>query len=159
MLLSRVRGGGAANASLGWLLRPARPLPKSKSAIYRQTQAKSRKSYSPGYMEQSPSRGHEASSQCGLGVGSIKGLGKGGALSLVPIIQATTEEVHHVYYKPRHKPRLRWSNALLQGERGICLATLLQPKSPGTHCQGLVRGGTQQGKESAQKSNASSDRR
>jgi predicted ATPase len=36
-------------------------------------------------------------------------------LSLVLIAQATAEEVHRVYYKPRHKPRLRWSDALLQG--------------------------------------------
>ena len=46
---------------------------------------------------------------------ALQGLGKGGALSLVLIVQATAEEVHSSYYKPRHKPRLRWSDALLQG--------------------------------------------
>ena len=45
----------------------------------------------------------------------MQGLGKGGALSPVLIVQATAEEVHRVYFKPRHKPRFRWSDALLQG--------------------------------------------
>ena len=44
----------------------------------------------------------------------MKGLGKGGALSLVLIVQATAEKVNRAYYK-RHKPGLRWSGALLQG--------------------------------------------
>ena len=43
------------------------------------------------------------------------GLGKEGALPLVLIVQATAEEVHRAYKKPRHKPMLRWSDALLQG--------------------------------------------
>ena len=46
----------------------------------------------------------------------MQGLGKGGALSLILIVQATAEEVHRVYYKPRYKPRLRWNGALLQGQ-------------------------------------------
>ena len=40
---------------------------------------------------------------------------RGGALSLVLIVQATAEEVNRLYYKPRHKAGLRWSGALLQG--------------------------------------------
>ena len=31
----------------------------------------------------------------------MHGLGKGGALSLALIVQATAEEVHRIYYKPR----------------------------------------------------------
>ena len=46
---------------------------------------------------------------------AIHGLGKGGALSLAPIGKATAAEVHRLYYKPRHKPGLRWGDALLQG--------------------------------------------
>ena len=42
-------------------------------------------------------------------------LGKGGSLSLVLIAQAFAEEVHLLYYELRHKPRVRWSDALLQG--------------------------------------------
>ena len=38
---------------------------------------------------------------------AIEGLDMGGALSLVLIVQATAVEVHRVYSKPRHKPRLR----------------------------------------------------
>ena len=37
---------------------------------------------------------------------AIQGLGKGGALSPVLIVQATAEEVHLAYYKPRHKLEL-----------------------------------------------------
>jgi len=48
------------------------------------------------------------------------GLGKGGALSLVFIVQATAEEVLRVYFKLRHKPRLRWSDALQQGPAVGC---------------------------------------
>ena len=43
----------------------------------------------------------------------MQGLGMGGALSLVLIVQVTAEEVHRSYYKPRHKPRLRWSGKLI----------------------------------------------
>ena len=113
-------------------------------------ESKSRvKNHSPGYMEQAPSRGHEASPQSELGVrykrcssskelrglsvraqarrintspsfsvaffffsprsclpraarrgaargSAMQGLGKGGALSLVLIVQATAEEVNRV---------------------------------------------------------------
>ena len=48
----------------------------------------------------------------------MQGLGKGGALSLVLIVQATAEEVHRLYYELRHKPKLRWSDAFLQGPAG-----------------------------------------
>jgi hypothetical protein len=45
----------------------------------------------------------------------MNGLGKGGALSLVLIVQTTVEEVYRVYCKLRHKQMLRWSDAFLQG--------------------------------------------
>ena len=45
----------------------------------------------------------------------MQGPCKGGALSPVLIVQATSEEVHRVYYKPRHKPMLSWSGAFMQG--------------------------------------------
>ena len=45
----------------------------------------------------------------------MQGLGKGGALYLVRIDQATAEKVRHAYFKPRHKPMLRLSDALRQG--------------------------------------------
>ena len=45
----------------------------------------------------------------------MQGLGKGCALSTVLIVQATAEEVHRVYGKPRHTPRLRWNGAFLHG--------------------------------------------
>ena len=39
---------------------------------------------------------------------------RGGALSLVLIVQATAKR-NRAFFKPRDKPRLRWSDALLQG--------------------------------------------
>ena len=45
----------------------------------------------------------------------MQGIGKGGALFLVLIVQATAEEVHRISCKQIHKPRLSWSDALLQG--------------------------------------------
>ena len=48
-----------------------------------------------------------------------------------PIVQATAEELHRVYYKPRHKPRLRWSDALFRQnkERGITIYVVSFPES------------------------------
>ena len=52
------------------------------------------------------------------------GLGKGGgALSLDLIVEATGEEVNRVYYKPRHKPRLRRGGVPLQDPALWCLYT------------------------------------
>ena len=49
----------------------------------------------------------------GRGGSAMQGPGKGSALSLVHIAQATTEEVHHAHYEPRHAPGLRLSDAVL----------------------------------------------
>jgi len=46
---------------------------------------------------------------------AINGFGKGGDLSLVLIVQATAEEVHRSYHKPRHESELYSSGALFQG--------------------------------------------
>ena len=60
----------------------------------------------------------------------MQGLGKGGALSLFTIVQATAEEVHRVYYKPRHKPgyaeAMHYCKAPLWGRR-LDLDSLNQP--------------------------------
>ena len=37
---------------------------------------------------------------------AIQGLGKGGSLPLVIMVQAAVEEVHRLYFKPRHKPEV-----------------------------------------------------
>ena len=69
----------------------------------------------------------------------MQGLGKGGALSLVLIVQATAEEVRRVYYKSRHTPGLRWSDTFLQGLAPIYLKSS-QVKSSQVKSKVNIRG-------------------